>query len=139
GDRGNRHLFSRDRLRKVTLPSSVPLLRDSNRVWNKNQSKQEECAHGFEFHGGEYTSIRPIRRFWKTEFALLLILPFGTIQRTIKRMIKEQTDYGSDQTQNIKNGRRRDGDGRSPERVCSADWARRACVLLRKRSRSHPL
>ena len=55
-------------------------------------------------------------------------------------MIKEDADYGSDQTQDTGNGRRGDGDGRSAARVCSADWARRSChVLLRKRPRSHPL
>src|SRR5438132_13966351 len=55
-------------------------------------------------------------------------------------MIKEDADYGSDQTQNTGNGRRGGGDGRRAARVWPADWERSSChVLLRKGSRSHPL
>src|SRR5258706_509998 len=55
-------------------------------------------------------------------------------------VIKEGTDYGFNQTHHTGNRRHGDGHGRSAARVCSADWKRRSCqVLLRKRSRSHPL
>ena len=55
-------------------------------------------------------------------------------------IIKEDANYGSDQTQNTGNGRSGDGDGRRAARVWPADWERSSChVLLRKGSRSHPL
>src|SRR5713101_8433232 len=58
-------------------------------------------------------------------------------RRRTTTMIKEDADYGSDQTQHTCKGRRGDGNGCSGAPVCSADWARRSWhVLLRKRPRS---
>jgi hypothetical protein len=74
------------------------------------------------------------------ETVIAFIVPGFIAFKAVAYIKKEDADYGSDQTQHTRNGRRGDGDGRSAARVCSADWARRSChVLLRKRPRSHPL
>src|SRR5437660_2841387 len=73
------------------------------------------------------------------ETVIAFIAP-GFIAFKAAAYIKEDADYGSDQTQHTGNGRRGDGDGRSGARVGSADWERRSCrLLLRKRPGSHPL
>src|SRR5713226_4730894 len=61
------------------------------------------------------------------------------LHRPAMKMIKEDADYGFNQTNHTGSGRRGSGNGRLAARICSAGEQRRNWEVLRKRPRSHLL